>query len=382
MKAIMKPTGFLVPFTLLATSLFGQNQKLSREFDNVVPSGYVNVIVQYDHIPSDADRQKVITRGGIHRVTVGSIKGDSFNVPASSIADVANDSTVTHISIDHKLGARNDYAAAAINATVAWTTYSATGKGVGIAIIDSGISGQNDVSSKVVYSQDFTGGNGTDAYGHGTHVADTAAGNRSWMGTCSTCTRNLDGMAPEANLINLRVLDASGEANDSTVISAIETAIQLKSKYNIRVINLSLGRPPFESYTVDPLCQAVEAAWKAGIVVVVAAGNDGRVNAANNMGYGTVNSPANDPYVLTVGAMKTLQTYSRTDDLIASYSSKGPSLIDNIAKPDLVAPGNYVVSALTSPTATLPTNYPVRPYCRIITTLLPAMQRCPHITTH
>jgi subtilisin family serine protease len=160
-------------------------------------------------------------------------------------------------------------------------------------------------------------------------------------------------MAPGASLINLRVLDANGESSDSTVISAIQTAIQLKSKYNIRVINLSLGRPPFESYTLDPLCQAVEAAWKAGIVVVVAAGNDGRVNTANNMGYGTINSPANDPYALTVGAMKTLATYSRTDDLMASYSSKGPSLIDNTAKPDIVAPGNLVVSALSSATATL-----------------------------
>ena len=140
-------------------------------------------------------------------------------------------------------------------------------------------------------------------------------------------------MAPGANLINLRVLDATGTGSDSNVIAAIGTAIQLKSRYNIRVINLSLGRPVSESYTLDPLCQAAEAAWNAGIVVVVAAGNDGRDNSAGTNGYGTITAPGNDPYVITVGAMKTESTYSRTDDLIATYSSKGPTQVDHIVKP-------------------------------------------------
>ncbi|HVZ17816.1 MAG TPA: S8 family serine peptidase, partial [Terriglobales bacterium] len=113
----------------------------------------------------------------------------------------------------------------------------------------------------------------------------------------------------------------------------------------IRVINLSLGRGVYESYKLDPLCQAVERAWKAGIVVVVAAGNNGRYLPTN--GYGTINSPGNDPYVITVGAMKTMDTLTRSDDQIASYSSKGPTLIDHIAKPDLVAPGNLLVSTET-----------------------------------
>jgi len=89
------------------------------------------------------------------------------------------------------------------------------------------------------------------------------------------------------------------------------------------VINLSLGRPVVESYTLDPLCQAVEAAWKAGIVVVAAAGNDGRDNTFNTNGYGTIGAPGNDPFVITVGAMKTMGTTVRGDAMIASYSSKG-----------------------------------------------------------
>ena len=152
---------------------------------------------------------------------------------------------------------------------------------------------------------------------------------------------------------NLRVLDENGNGTDSMVIAAIEQAIALKDTYNIRVINLSLGRPVYESYTQDPLCQAVEQAWKASIVVVVAAGNDGPDNSFGTQGYGTITAPGNDPYVITVGAMKTEGTDARTDDLIASYSSKGPTQIDHIVKPDIVAPGNHVVSLLAKQNARL-----------------------------
>ena len=133
---------------------------------------------------------------------------------------------------------------------------------------------------------------------------------------------------------------------DSQVIAAIQRAIQLKTQYNIRVINLSLGRAVFESYTVDPLDQAVEQAWAAGIVVVVAAGNNGRDNSMGTNGFATIGSPANDPAVITVGATRTFNTPTRNDDAIASYSSKGPTLVDHIVKPDIVAPGNRIGSLL------------------------------------
>ena len=128
------------------------------------------------------------------------------------------------------------------------------------------------------------------------------------------------------------------------VIAAIQQAIALKNTYNIRVINLSLGRGIATNYAQDPLCQAVESAWNAGIVVVVAAGNFGRISVNGSNGYGTVAAPGNDPLVLTVGAMKAMGSYSRSDDQIASYSSKGPTTYDHVVKPDVVAPGNSVVS--------------------------------------
>ncbi|MGA3203049.1 MAG: S8 family serine peptidase, partial [Bryobacteraceae bacterium] len=118
------------------------------------------------------------------------------------------------------------------------------------------------------------------------------------------------------------------------------------------------GRPAWESYLLDPLCQAAEAAWQAGIVVVAAAGNSGRDNSVDEHGYGTIAAPGNDPYVITVGAMNDNGTATRSDDVIASYSSKGPTAFDHIVKPDLVAPGNGTVSLL-APNSTLATNYPV-----------------------
>jgi len=96
---------------------------------------------------------------------------------------------------------------------------------------------------------------------------------------------------------------------------------------------------------LDPLCQVVESAYQAGIVVAVAAGNNGRDNSQSNQGYGTIAAPGNDPFVITVGAMKTEGTPVRSDDLIASYSSKGPTLVDHFVKPDIVAPGNLHFAA-------------------------------------
>jgi serine protease AprX len=152
------------------------------------------------------------------------------------------------------------------------------GSGIGVAVIDSGISGHDDLKdasgrNRIVYQANFASDSGTaDAYGHGEHVAGIIAGTGK-DSTCNNCYSLIRGIAPNVTLINLRALNKNGQGTDSSVINAINRAIQLKSTYNIRVLNLSVGRPIFESYRNDPLCQAVESAWKAGIVVVVAAGN-------------------------------------------------------------------------------------------------------------
>jgi serine protease AprX len=153
------------------------------------------------------------------------------------------------------------------------------------------------------------------------------------------------------------VLDANGKGTDSAAITAIQWAIQNKAKYGINILNMSLGRPIQTSYKTDPLCQAVEQAWHAGLLVVVAAGNDGRNNTNGTRGYLTINAPANDPLVLTVGTMKSANSTSRSDDAIASYSAKGPAIIDWVVKPDIVAPGNQIASQVPT-TCTLKSAYP------------------------
>jgi serine protease AprX len=239
---------------------------------------------------------------------------------------------------------------AALDADNAATPYAYNGAGIGVAIIDSGVNAVDDLrtsygASRVVYQQSFVPGDATtaDAYGHGTHVAGILAGN----GSDSTGDRfyyTIRGIAPSVHIVSLRVLDQNGAGSDSAVIAALQQAIQLKELYNIRVVNLSIGRNISDSYTADLLCQAVQKAWEAGLVVVVAAGNDGRDNSQNTNGYATITAPGNSPSVITVGAMNTIATLSRTDDKIASYSSKGPTPIDHIVKPDLVAPGNQILS--------------------------------------
>ena len=224
---------------------------------------------------------------------------------------------VASYSFDRQVKASMDVTSQAVGANIA-NSYGWTGQGVGVAIIDSGIANPThpdltDPSgkSRVVYSAYARKDSTTDdLYGHGTHIAGMIGG-RGTDSTGAKFTRTFKGVAPGANFINFAVLDRNGSAADSNVISAIQQAIALKSKYNIRVMNLSFGRPVYQSYKTDPLCQAVEQAWKAGIVVVVAAGNNGRDNSRGTQGYGTINSPANDPYVITVGAMRTMGTVSR-----------------------------------------------------------------------
>ena len=256
------------------------------------------------------------------------------------------------MSPDREVSQLLDITAAAAGATTAWNL-GWDGKGIAVAVIDTGVSATPDLGPQVAYKESFVAGLSADEmYGHGTHVAGIIAG----IGKDSS--KQYRGLAPAAKIVNLRALNDSGQGTDSAVIDAINRAIALKTTYGIRVINLSLGRPIMESYTTDPLCQAVEAAWKAGIVVVVAAGNLGRDNTYGTQGYATILSPGNDPYVITVGAMKTLGTATRGDDLIASYSSKGPTMINHIVKPDLVAPGNIITSGSTKGVSLLEKAYP------------------------
>ena len=152
------------------------------------------------------------------------------------------------------------------------------------------------------------------------------------------------GVATKAKIISLKTLDANGAGYTSTVIDAIEFAIDNKDKLGIDIINLSLGHPILEPAATDPLVQAVEAAARAGIVVVTSAGNYGTNPDTLQTGYAGITSPGNAPSAITVGAVDTKQTVTRSDDTIPDYSSRGPTWYDAVTKPDLVAPGHQLVS--------------------------------------
>jgi serine protease AprX len=351
---------FLLCFGLmLMSSINASAKKLSKQLSPDLcrmvlhndPARTVDVIVQYTKKVQKRHLDKAAKHNAKVKQQFNTINGVQMSVPLNQVSDLADDNDVKYVTLNRKvnMNAATDIVNYAVAADLAWS-YGYDGRGIGIAVIDSGIASHQDVNqwnsllSRVVYSESFVSGDASavDTYGHGTHVAGIAAGNGflSQGGYPS----QYSGVAPAANIINLRVLDANGCGTDSAVIGAIQRAIALKSVYNIRVINLSLGRGVFESFTYDPLDQAVEKAWQAGIVVVVAAGNKGRDTTLGTGGYGTIGAPGNDPFVITVGAMDTKSTMSPADDQIATYSSKGPSLVDHIVKPDLVAPGDQVVS--------------------------------------
>lgn len=286
--------------------------------------------------------------------------GAVFLVNAGQLAAIRQDETQDHLSGDIRI--QSSVSAAdveSVGADQVWAGSDAvqaqSGRGVSVAVIDSGINAtHNALKGRVLVTHDFTGGDGQDHYGHGTHVAAIIAGQAGRTAE----TGDYRGIAPGAYLLNLRVLGDEGSGNVSDVIEAIDWTIAHRHDYNVRVINLSLGAPVLQPYRDDPLCEAVERAVRAGLVVVVAAGNYGQTVDGTSV-YGAITSPANSPYAIAVGAIDTHGTAQRSDDTLAAYSSKGPTRYDLILKPDLAAPGSHIRSA-ESADSYLGKTYPAR----------------------
>jgi serine protease AprX len=230
------------------------------------------------------------------------------------------------------------------------------GTGIGVAVIDSGIASHAALAKRVVANVSFVTGDPTvtDTFGHGTHVAGIIAGGGSAAALVTPLYTG--GIAPGVQLVNVRVLGADGTGLTSDVIAGIDWAITRRKAYNIQVINLSLGHPVVEPAATDPLCIEVAKAVNAGITVVVSAGNAGKTADGTPM-LGGITSPGNSPYAITVGALNTKGTVDRSDDVVATYSSRGPTRFDFAMKPDIAAPGNKIIS-LEAKGSYLPTMYP------------------------
>ncbi|HYE73347.1 MAG TPA: S8 family serine peptidase, partial [Blastocatellia bacterium] len=257
-------------------------------------------------------------------------------IPARYAVNLAERKEINYLSPDRPMRAFG-HVTATTGADLVRTQTTGTGttqlngSGIGIAIIDSGIDvdhiafngatgiGNASNINRVVFSKDFTTENRTDdPYGHGTHVAALAAG------SSAIYSGNYAGIATNANLINLRVLNSQGRGTTASLLSAMEWVLANRAAYNIRVVNLSLGTIAVDSYRNDPICRAVRRLSDAGVVVFTAAGNNGKSNSGTKI-YGLIHSPGIEPSSITVGAANTFGTDSRNDDGVTTYSSRGPT---------------------------------------------------------
>ncbi len=220
-----------------------------------------------------------------------------------------------------------------------------TGQGVTVAVVDTGIDNLPDFSGRLVGGVDLTNQNNPyqDSYGHGTFVAGLIAGNGA------SSAGQYPGEAPGAKLVSIKVAGADGTTHLGTLISGLQWAVDHRSTYGIKVLNISLGFQPSQSTVRNPVDQAVEAVWNSGIAVVASAGNAGPFD-------GTILAPGDDPLVITAGALDDMATASITDDEMNDFSSAGPTSPDGWIKPDLVTSGRSVVS-LAAPGSTIYNNY-------------------------
>jgi serine protease AprX len=277
------------------------------------------------------------------------IGGRVAELPNAALLALAGHPLVAQVSQDRPIVGAMERTGATVGATVVRRDLGYNGTGVGVAVIDSGVAAAHDdlAGSQVDRFVDFVDGrvDPHDDYGHGTHVAGIIAGS----GYDSGGKRS--GIAPGARLTALRVLDGSGQGRISDVIAALDYVVANKDALNIRVVNLSIATGVYESYETDPLTLAAKRVVEAGVVVVAAAGNNGR-DPSGLPRHGGISAPGNAPWVLTVGASSHMGTIDRSDDTMATFSSRGPTALDLGAKPDVVAPG-VGIESLVAPGSTL-----------------------------
>ncbi|MCC7417898.1 MAG: S8 family peptidase [Acidobacteria bacterium] len=323
----------------------------AREANPVLTTRVIVTLMPGAQVPA---RFRRFARGG--RLDV--IAGQVLDLPNGLLKKLEAEPDIFRIHYDRPIQTTNFRTGVAVGARAVRNGLGYTGEGIGVAVVDSGITAWHDDltstssrlypygNQRVAKFVDFVNGRPLpyDDNGHGTHVAGIAAGNGYDSGGEKA------GIAPGASLVSLKVLDQDGAGTISSIIAALNWVAQHHAAYNIRVVNLSVGAGVYESYWTDPLTLAAKALTDRGITVVAAAGNMGR-NAAGDLQYGAITAPGNAPWVLTVGASSTMGTLTRYDDTMAAYSSSGPTGIDYLAKPDLVAPGTGTVS-LASPGST------------------------------
>lgn len=314
------------------------------------------VIVRQQAGDPVAAQRSVLSVGGKVGPRLAIIGGFAARVPAQALRRLATMPGVAAVTPDGQL--RPLHAVDGFNAeSAAGSMYNTarqvgakwywkrgfTGRGVDVAVIDTGLSPVRGLNTKnkVFYGPDLSFESqlshlrDLDTYGHGTHMAGIIAGRDPGTYDLDENHDDFMGIAPGARIVSLKVANAMGATDVSQVIAAIDWVVThgRRDGLNIRVLNLSFGTDSVQRYTLDPLSYAVEQAWHHGIVVVVAAGNAG-------FGSAKLNNPAYNPWVISVGASDTRGSMSVHDDVVPAFSSSG----DSQRNPDLVAPGKSIVS--------------------------------------
>lgn len=305
------------------------NAKIMAQSSEELP-----VIVQFKNNRNNSTKESLLKSVVSIESNLPIIDAFSGYLPTDLIYRLSNDPNVDYISFDSKVYTLLDVASPSIEAYYPHDK-GFEGEGVTIAIIDTGVSPHYDLikpKNRIVGFKDLINYRDApyDDNGHGTHIAGIIGGNGY-----SSRGRYV-GVAPKSSILAVKALDKNGGGSTSKVIEAISYIIETKDKYNIKIINLSIGTPANSTCESDPLCKAVTKAVEAGITVVVAAGNSGPSR-------GSILSPGTNKNVITVGAVDDKRTVDPSDDTIAHFSSRGPTL-DGIQKPDLVAPGVSISS--------------------------------------
>ena len=288
-------------------------------------------------------RAAVTAAGGTVVTRLPLVNGFSARIGGTSLSAVAADSSVRAISANRTASFEEfSYDETSTASSFAKTSGAATGwskgllgEGIGVAVIDTGISPMADFAGRLVHGPDLSGeGTTLDSYGHGTVMAGVIAG--SGADSALRVGGSYTGVAPRATLVSVKAAGRNGVVDVSTILQAMHWVAAYADQYNIRVLNLSWGTSSTQHHTLDPLNYAVQRLWRDGIVVVVAAGNSGPQS-------GTVTKPGDDPMVITVGAFDDKQNSDTGDDSVSSWSSRGPTAA-GVSKPDILAPGRSLVA--------------------------------------
>jgi serine protease AprX len=325
----------------LATLASGQAGAATVDHASVTSRPLVGVIVT--GADTAAAVRAVTAAGGRVGTVLPLIGGVVAEVPAG--ADLGDDVLVTPNRAVSFASADEapDLPASTVRATLGLRPDGDEGRGVTVAVVDTGVADVPDLSGRIVGHVDVTGSGDGDGYGHGTFMAGLIAASGESSGGAYR------GVAPGSQILDVKVARQDGSTDLSSVLVGLQAVADRGPAYRVRVLNLSLSSGSTVPYQVDPLNQALRVLWRRGVTVVVSSGNDGPE-------AGSVSAPGNDPALLTVGGVHENGTAARDDDTVAAWSGRGPTT-QGVSKPDLVAPGGSVIG-LRSPGSVIDGRYP------------------------